>query len=201
MNRNSAPRVCHGRALSRNNRKLTGNCYLTPAAPGFRHLEVIRQRPGPGYRHLLSGADINSFVRLLPDWEELVHDLNAVVLAPGDPDAFGFQVPGMIHLCAWPRDLWIDLSADGFEQEREHLERLDVPWERRNGRITCRFTEGTARAHQLLATFLHELGHHHDQITTRSRVQACRGEPYAFAYEKKSSALIWKRYLDTFRLD
>ena len=33
----------------------------------------------------------------------------------------------------------------------------------------CRFTEASARGFQLMHMFLHELGHYHDRMTTRSK--------------------------------
>ena len=65
----------------------------------------------------------------------------------------------------------------------------------------CEFTESQARAYQLLHILLHELGHHHDRITTKSQVRASRGEPYAEAYALQHEALIWERYLDTFGIE
>ena len=46
------------------------------------------------------------------------------------------------------------------------------------------WTEGQARAFQLLHVFLHELGHHHDLITTRRQLRGGRGEAYAERYAR-----------------
>jgi hypothetical protein len=64
--------------------------------------------------------------------------------------------------------------------------------------VVCKFSEEAARAHQLLATLLHELGHHHDRMTTKSKSQASRGESYAEEYAKRYTDQIWTRYLETF---
>ena len=46
---------------------------------------------------------------------------------------------------------------------------------------------------------LHEFGHHHDRMTTKS-MRASRGEPYAEEYARRYEALIWKDYLKVFTL-
>ena len=86
------------------------------------------------------------------------------------------------------------------------LEREGVSWDQYRqtyGRhyeddVFCGFTESTARAFQLLHILLHELGHHHDLITTRSRRKASRGEKYAEGYALLHSALILDRYVEKF---
>ena len=68
--------------------------------------------------------------------------------------------------------------------------------------VRVRWSEPSARAYQLLHILLHELGHHHDRMTTRSRPdRPPRGEPYAEAYAHRHEALIWERYLERFGLD
>ena len=62
----------------------------------------------------------------------------------------------------------------------------------------CEFTEAQARAYQLLHILLHELGHHHDRMTTKPKVRASRGEPYAEAYALQYEARIWDRYQEAF---
>lgn len=105
---------------------------------------------------------------------------------------------GSSIFCAWDRDLWITLSKEGVEQERFFLERFGVACEPNGDEVLCKFSEATARAHQLLATLLHELGHHHDRMTTRSKSAASRGEDYAEEYAKRYADQIWTSYLDTF---
>jgi len=60
--------------------------------------------------------------------------------------------------------------------------------------VIVRWTETTAKAYQLLHVFLHELGHHHDRMTTRSRSTAARGEPYAETYAERYADRIWDAY-------
>lgn len=194
VKRKSSPKVIGGKVQRKDNRAITPDYYNSE-----QPLPVIdRKRPGPGYRHLLKQKDIVDFLDILPHWPELCRGLNAIVLAPGDCRVFGYHVPGVVHICAWDKELWIRLSPEGYEQERFFLERMGVPCERRGGELMCKFTESTARAHQLLATLLHELGHHHDRITTKSKRRASRGESYAEEYAKKYTDEIWTRYLETF---
>jgi hypothetical protein len=46
---------------------------------------------------------------------------------------------------------------------------------------------------------VHELGHHHDRMTSRGR-DAARGEPYATAYARQARAKVWPDYVTRFRL-
>jgi hypothetical protein len=194
--RKTTPKVVAGRVQKKNNWQGTPNYYNTSLSLP----EVIRKRPGKGYRHLLLQKDIYDFIGLLPDWATLSEGLNAIVLAPGEWSTFGYHVPGVVHICAWENDLWLDVTLEGYEKERDILEKLQVPCEEENGDIICKFTESSARAHQLLATLLHELGHHHDRMNTRSKKRASRGEPYAEEYARKYSNQIWEKYIEVFGL-
>jgi hypothetical protein len=105
-----------------------------------------------------------------------------------------------VHVCAWPTQLWSTTDVAIYERDRSMLERLSVPVERRGREVLLRWTKPTARAFQLLDVFLHELGHHHDQMTTRSRREAARGEPYAEEYARRHGRAIWEAYLNAFGL-
>ena len=95
---------------------------------------------------------------------------------------------------------------DYIEEHRDVLDRLSVerePIYLDDGRKDpsyqrCRFTETPVRGFQLMDVFLHELGHHHDRMTTKSRINASRGENYAEEYALKYSEPIWNAYLDIF---
>jgi hypothetical protein len=63
-----------------------------------------------------------------------------------------------------------------------------------------KWTENTARAYQLLYMFLHELGHHHDRMTTRSRRATARGEPYAESYANRDTERVVARLHSHLRL-
>ena len=194
IQKKTSPKVIGGKVQKKNNWATTPNYYRAEQSV----LVIDRKRPGAGYRHLLKQKDILDFISILPDWAELSKGLNGIVLAPGDWRIFGYHRRGVVHVCAWDKDLWIKLSKEGYEQERFFLERFGVTCDQRGEQILCKFSEASARAHQLLATLLHELGHHHDRMTTRSMSTASRGESYAEEYAKMHTDQIWNRYLDTF---
>jgi hypothetical protein len=167
-----------------------------------QELPVIdRKRPGAGYRHVLQKHHVVDFIALLPDWEELSRGLNAIVLAPGDPTALGWHHSGVVAVCAWHDDLWTRWTLEGYAEDRDLIDRLAVPVERRKGEVLCKWTEGTVRAYQLLDVLLHELGHHHDRITTHSEVRSARGEPYAEEYARRYERRIWAEYITVVGLE
>ena len=70
-------------------------------------------------------------------------------------------------------------------------------WFPRDGYATVRWTEATACAYQLLHVLMHELGHHHDRITTRSQPATARGERYAGSRANNYAESIWNAYEGT----
>ena len=196
MNRKSAPKVRRGRVQKKNNWVLTPSYYTTEQS-----LPVIdRRRPGEGYRHLLRRRDIEDFIAILPEWDALAEGLNAIVLARGG-DEMGWHEPGVVHVCAWEEELWWDDTAPSFvDEHREILELLGVVVEKRGDRLVTEWSESQARAFQLLHVLLHELGHHHDRMTTRSRHDAARGERFAEEYARRHEARVWDEYLRRFNL-
>jgi hypothetical protein len=66
--------------------------------------------------------------------------------------------------------------------------------------IRVRFTESTAKAFLLIHVLVHELGHHHDQMTTQKRRQASRGEAFAEAYAREHEDRIISLYCRHFDL-
>jgi len=194
INRKSTPHVVDGRVQKKNNPEWTANYYTAaPPAP-----VIDRQRPGPGYRHVLMQRDVEAFIKLLPDWAELSRGLNAIVLAPGERNLNGWHTLGVVGICAWEADLWIDYSVGHYEDHKAIFERLGVASHSILNGVMCEFTEDQARAFQLLHILLHELGHHHDRMTTKSKVRASRGEPYAESYALAYEAQIWERYQEEF---
>ncbi len=197
--RKSTPKVTDGRVQKKNNAATTPTYYDTP-----QPMPVIdRQRPGAGYRHVLKQRDVETFIGLLPDWAELSCGLNAIVLAPGAGRYNGYYERSVVHVCAWEEDLWIHYrhGNDFFDAHEPILRRLGVPMKPADdGYTSCQFTQATVRAYQLLHILLHELGHHHDRLTTQPGGIANRGEPYAEAYALQYEAQIWERYQDAFGL-
>ena len=195
-NRKSTPKVKDGQVCKKNNWKQTPTYWNTP-----QDIPVLdKERPGKGYRHLLRRNDLVSFISILPDWEELSKGLDAVLLAPGGGDAGGWYDRGIVAICAWERELWREADPSWYEEHKGLLKRLNVPCAEVSGWVECRFTEATARAYQLAHIFLHELGHHHDRITTKYQLDCARGEGYAEKYALQYEKVIWDRYEEVFGL-
>lgn len=188
LTRKSAPKVKRGR-VQKKNRWDQSPSYYTHVQPWP---VIDRQRPGRG-RHLLHRSDVERFLRMLPEWDELSHGLNAIVLAPFD-DCMGYHVPGVVHVCAWERDLWWNDAIPGFvDDHRGILDRLGVAEAQQGHRLVLKWTTAQARAFQLTHVLLHELGHHHDRMTNRSGLSS-RGEPFAEMYAARYADRIWERY-------
>ena len=201
QHRRVAQKVNDGVVQKKNRTALSGDAYWRERT--YPRLE--RQPPGPGHRHLLKKRDVEAFIDLLPDWDELRHGLNAVLLATSRPYADGWHRPGVVAVCAWPREIAETLPLWYVEAHRPLFDRLVVPiahcptpdgeegqWFRLD------WTENAAKAYQLLHILLHELGHHHDRMTTRSQVKASRGETYAEWYANTYADRIWDRYFECF---
>jgi hypothetical protein len=107
----------------------------------------------------------------------------------------GWCADGIVAVCDWDADLWWDDPVPAWmDEHRALLDRLEVE-------ITeteVRWTEAQARAFQLLHIRPHELGHHHDWMTTRTRRYAARGEPYAEEYANRVLDDVWPSYISRF---
>ena len=164
--------------------------------------QIHRKHPGPGHRHVLLVRHIRAFLSILPDWPSLAVGLNAILLAPARPNCDGFHRPGLVAICAQPRNLCQLVPNPNFvDRHRKLFDRLGVRTEATAEGHLLHFTEGTLRAYQLLHVFLHELGHHHDRMTTRSKRRASRGEHFAEVYANTHAELIWSRYFTLFPSD
>jgi hypothetical protein len=190
MPRKTTPRVRDGRVQKKNNwSPQPDSVYFAGTAVAF-----LRRRPGAGYRHLLRRTDIERFIALLPDWDELAAGLDVVILDAGEWNTDGWHDTGAIAICAWDRELWRDTLQSSVDEHRWMLDRLGVEVRPGKGESKVCWTEPTARAYQLLHIFLHELGHHHDRVTTRSKWSAARGESYAEEYANRYADKIWGAY-------
>jgi hypothetical protein len=104
----------------------------------------------------------------------------------------GYYRSGELAVCAWEASLWDENSCPRWL--RAHggvLERLGVVVRKRGPRLVTEWTEEQARAFQLLHVFLHELGHHADRMTTRSRRGPARGESFAESFAGGVANLVW----------
>ena len=197
-NRKSAPQVVKGRVQKKNNLNPSFDYYFSPS-PGM--VVVDRRRPGEGYKHVLETRDIYRFLELLPDWNNLAVGLNAIVMAPGEDTTDGWHEPGVVHVCAWESGLWRETSQGYYDDHKDIFERIGVISEDLgDGFHLCKFDEPAVRAYQLLHILLHELGHHHDRMTTRLQKRASRGEKYAEEYARLHEAAIWQAYQKQFGL-
>ena len=197
INRKATPKVVGGQVQKKNNPETSPSYYDTPPPA----LVIDRQRPGKGYRHVLMQRDIETFLALLPEWRELSRGLNAIVLAPGGGRYDGYYGRGVVHVCAWEEEMWKDYQSGTtfFEAHEPIFRRLGVPMKQgEDGYTVCQFTQETVRAYQLLHILLHELGHHHDRLTTKTQGTPNRGESYAEAYALRHEAVIWGRYQEEF---
>jgi hypothetical protein len=198
LQRKSGPRVQDGTVKHKNNWNRTLRYHRPPGGD----VVIYRERPGEGYRHVLLKRDIEKFVGLLPNWDELSVGLQAIVLAAGDPDCLGRHSPGVIEVCAWERELIQWYSAEFVADHWQILDRLGVQRETQNGQrgpgFLCRFTESSARGFLLMHILLHELGHHHDRMTTRSQRDCGRGEDYAEQYALQHADQLWDAYFRAF---
>ncbi len=197
-NRRTATRVRDGRVQKKNNWTRDQGDYFSRDQ---RDIRLDRSDPGPGFRHLVTIAQLREFVALLPDWDEIAVGLDAIVLAEGESHAMGWHTYGVVGVCAWEHGIWWDDCYPGFIRDHaELLDTLGVVPEKSAGRYRLRWTEEQARAFQLLHILPHELGHHHDRITTRAKRLAARGEPYAEAYAYRVMDAVFPAYLERFGL-
>jgi len=191
--RRTAPRVVNGK-VRRKNRDDRGPDYANT-----RQVAVRREKPGAGYRHVLTPGDITAFLHLLPRRDELAIGLGTILLDRESWDYDGWHLPGTVAVCAWEAELVRTMSAVYYEEHADIFRRLHVPCRRLDdGRYVGAFTEWGVRSFQLLHILLHELGHHHDRMTSPSRKQAIRGEAYAETYALTHERVVWRDYLRVF---
>ncbi len=213
--RKSAPKVRNGKVQKKNRWQRTQNCYNV-----YQPEPVIdRRRPGKDHRHVVSKRDMERFIRLIPEWDKIAVGLDVIIIDSKRESCMGWFRPTFVAICAWEREvIWEECSDDFFEDHREILDKLGVPYHfngddddlkernrlRRNYECTWKYdwtvewTENTARAFSLAHVFVHELGHHHDCMTTKSKSDACRGESYAERYARVREDVIIERYFNEF---
>jgi hypothetical protein len=168
----------------------------------IRQTETVidRLRPGEGYKHYLTIADVRRFIQILPDWSELSVGLDAVVLAEGG-DAMGWHWDGVVAVCAWEREYTTDWDTVFVDAHSPILDRLGVvrePIEDDPDGTLCYFDDASIKGFQLMHILLHELGHHKDRMTTKSRVRSARGETFAESYALRYADRLWDAYFREF---
>ena len=189
--RKSAPGVKGGKVQKKNRAASSPDVYLHD----FDSIVVQRIRPAKGFYHAVTPTDVRRFIRLIPDWDVVAAGIRAVILTPGDDDCYGrYHNAGIVKLDAWPRD-----ESAYVPMRKEWLVRamgIDLPhegfgWSLRLGREQV-------RCFLLMGTFLHEIGHHVDRMSTRSRADASSGEPFAIDYEHRLQREIWDAFVREF---
>ena len=116
-------------------------------------------------------------------------------------DALGWHWDGVVAVCAWERQHVLDWDTDFVNDHVEILKRLGVacdPDEEDPKRTRCHFNEASIKGFQLMHILLHELGHHHDRMTTKSQDQSSRGESFAETYALKYADRLWDAYFEEF---
>jgi hypothetical protein len=195
MQRRVAPKVRNGKVQKKNNHKLTPSYWNTD----LKDIVIDKEKPGVGYKHVIKRKDIIEFIKLLPEWNDLSKELNAIILSKASSFSDGrCHSEGVIRIGAWPKELWVSLRPEYFLDHKEIFDKLNLEYEKVSNMYLCKFDESQVRAYQLLHIFLHELGHHHDRITTKNKNRSSRGEKYAEEYAKKYENLIWTDYFSKF---
>ena len=196
FHRKTAPGVRDGQTRAKNNWKRSANWYSDPP----HRLVIARHRPGEGYRHVLLKRDIERFVKLIPKWGALAIGLDVIVLASGGTSCDAWYNRGVIGICAWPTNLRYGVNAEWYRGHRDFLDRIGARCEGDNpDDMVIHWTLGTVRAYQLCHLLLHELGHHRDRMSTRTKQDnGPRGEDFAedFAWELECEVL--ERYFNEF---
>ena len=192
MNRKTTPKVKNGKVQKKNRHKKTQNYWNTRQDI----LQIDRDSPGKGFKHFLKKSDIIDFLEILPNWEEINIELDAILLAQGDGWTDGWYSNGVIVICAWDKNMTTSLGKDYFNDHIDLFKRLELKYEIKKETVICFFDERQIKAYQLLHILLHELGHHHDRINTKSRIHIARGEKYAENYAYKYEKIIWEKYFE-----
>jgi hypothetical protein len=192
MNRKTTPKVKDGRVQKKNRHDLTPNYWNTRQSI----LQIDIENPGKGYKHFLKKRDIIQFLEILPHWEEIEFEFDAILLGQGG-DSDGWYLDGVVAICAWDKNMTSFQNANYFNDHKELFDRLGVKYEIKKNGVLCHFTEDQIKAYQLLHILLHEIGHHHDRISTKSKGRPSNGETYAESYAFKYEKVIWNKYFDT----
>lgn len=201
-NRRATPKVKNGKVQKKNRYQQSQNYYLTSPS----QLQIDCMNPGKDYIHLLDRYDIERFLAIIPNWQELARGLNAIVLAGRRRSCDGWHERGVIHICSWQKELWIDYEEWYFNAHEAIFKRLHVPSQTLETMaddderyVRCFFSEENAKAYQLLHIFLHELGHHYDRMTTDKKLHSVRGESFAESFALEHEKIIFERYCEVFR--
>jgi len=192
--RRTATRIKKGTVQKKNRHTKTPNYWNTRQD----EIQIDIVSPGKGYKHFLKKRDIKQFLEILPNREEIDIEFDAIVLAHGSSYRDGYYRNGVICICAWDKEKTIEYTIGHFNNHKNIFDRLGVKYTIKKDYVICDFTENQIKAYQLLHILLHELGHHHDRINTKSKKNCDRGENYAESYAFKYEEIIWNKYFEYF---
>ncbi|MBK5722979.1 hypothetical protein JGH11_19095 [Dysgonomonas sp. Marseille-P4677] len=191
--RRTATRIKKGTVQKKNRYTKTPNYWNTSQD----EIQVDIENPGKRYKHFLKKRDIKLFLEILPNREEIDVKFDAVLLASGSYSTDGWYKNGVIGICAWKKEMTQEYALCYFNAHKSIFDKLGVKYAVKKDYAICYFTENQIKAYLLLHIFLHELGHHHDRLNTKSG-RIARGEKYAEDYAFKYAEIIWNRYFEYF---
>lgn len=192
--RRTATRIKKGTVQKKNRHTKTPNYWNTYQDD----IQIDVENPGKGYKHFLKKRDIKQFLEILPNREEIDIMFDAVLLASGDYYTDGWYQNGVIAICACEKDLTMEYDLSYFNAHKSTFDKLGVKYTVKKDIVICDFTENQIKAYQLLHILLHEIGHHHDRVNTKSKRRCARGENYAESYAFKYEEMIWNKYFEYF---
>lgn len=192
--RKTATKVKNGKVQQKNNHKLTPNYWNKSK----EEIQIDIEKPGKGYKHFLKKRDIKNFLEILPNRNEIDIEFNAVLLARGSNYTDGWYYNGVIAICAWEKEMTREFNMSYFYAHKNIFDRLGVKHTIRKNYVICDFTENQIKAYLLLHILLHEIGHHHDRVNTKSKKRCSKGEEYAESYALKYEKIIWSKYFEVF---
>jgi len=146
---------------------------------------------------------VQAFIDIVPEWDRFSERLERIAIvgsSDGHDGLYEFyhrEETGAIFLLAWPDDLWMDVATPYFDAHQQIFERLGVSYDRLPDAVMCRFTEAQARAFVLLHVFMHELGHHYDQIHQK-HLATTKGEDYAERFATSRFEQLFPTYVRVF---
>lgn len=214
-NRKTSPKVIGGHVQRKNNHTKTARLGYV----------VDRVRPSRGYIHVISKREIHEFTDLIPDWHIIADGIESIFLAQEDEFTDGFyrhydnEGTGVIWLCAWPKELWVEYCDSYYQEHKWVFNILGVLCEKSEKKLerdacdkddsdekqceseiiwTCYFTLSQAKAFMLMHIFLHELGHHVDKLRSKKKNVISGGERFAENYANRRFHELWSNYVDLF---
>jgi hypothetical protein len=100
---------------------------------------------------------------------------------------------------------WYPLSRDARNDIYDYLTDYNVKEDRSKETMPrafgylVEFNPATVQAFLLIHVLVHELGHHHDCMTSPRQRSTTRGERYAEDYALRHEGAIWSNYCRVFR--